>query len=83
METPKFPKDFHDFRNGVTISDVEIQQWIDECIGHMESDKTLNSYSVASGNTSVDVSKCYYTESETSYYYSVIVAKGYFYARTF
>jgi hypothetical protein len=84
MEAPKFPEDFHCFKHGVPVSDAEVQKWIDRCIDHLENNSRSDFYSIATGDTCVEVTRITDDEcgSNPLYHYDIIVSKGYYQTRT-
>lgn len=73
-----YPEGFHNFYNGVDISDAEINGWIKKCIQNLEENIERTSSYISSGNTMVQVYRFYFDENSDRYYYTVYVSKGYY-----
>lgn len=72
----KFPKDFHNSKNGVDINDERINEWIEKCVNYLKNDSECEnggfSY-IGSGNTLVIV----FNHADDNKYYCV-VTQNYF-----
>lgn len=72
----KFPKKFYSFKDGVDISNKEIENKINEMIDTMEKDFDFWNMNWSAGNTYISVNK-YWDDEDISYYYSINVCKNY------
>lgn len=72
LDSVKFPNDFIHMR-GVDISNSHIQSWIDDCKKEVNADIGIDTCSVSSGNTLVQI-------REFKDEYQIIVAKDYWFA---
>lgn len=71
-------EDFHDFRDGVDISDEKINEWIDKGLKYFEKypDSPYWRARFGSGNTSVIILK-WQDDDGSLPYYEIIVTKSY------
>ena len=53
MINVKWKEDFRSFKDGVDVSDEEIQKWINECVSEMQKNSLMNYVRHQSGNTLV------------------------------
>lgn len=70
-----YPERFFSFKDGVDISNSQINAWIKDCIDKLEEDKSQNGYAISSGNTYVQVDRV--ALDDNRYYYDVMVSKNY------
>jgi hypothetical protein len=71
----KFPKGYFSFHDGVPMSHEQINEWIANCIEHIEKNKRNKEWSIGSGNTMVMVSKdddCYVVQVVQGYFEKTI-----------
>lgn len=73
----RFPKKFYSFKDGVDISNEEIENKINEMIDKMETYSDFWNMNWATGNTAIFINKYWYDDKETEYYYSINVCKNY------
>lgn len=70
-----YPKRFFSFKDGIEISNSQINAWIKDCIDKLEEDKSQNGYAISSGNTYVQANRV--KMDDNRYYYDVMVSKNY------
>lgn len=72
MKRSKYPHEYHDFSDGVEISDEEINKWIDEMLEHLEETPESDYASTASGKVHVHIRRI----DEIDMEYEIIVSRG-------
>lgn len=71
MNIPKYPESFFDFGKGIDISNVTINEWIEDMFKELDENPDLKGLSRATGNTYVSVNR------DDCAKYRVFVTKNY------
>ena len=71
IELPLFPEDFEEYTGEKKISDDKINDWIEECIILLESDKSETYATAQAGDTKLVVLRIY--EDADNYHYIIEV----------
>jgi hypothetical protein len=71
IELPLFPDDFEEYTGNKQISDDKINDWIEECIILLESDKSETYATAQAGDTKLVVLRIY--EDADNYHYIIEV----------
>jgi len=71
IELPLFPEDFEEYTGNKQISDDQINEWIEECIILLESDKSETYATAQAGDTKLVVLRIF--EDADNYHYVVEV----------
>jgi hypothetical protein len=73
IELPLFPSEFYHYEGGKKISDIEINEWIEECVLFLEQEQEEFFCTAHSGDTKVMVVKVF--DDGDNYRYIVEVYK--------
>ena len=71
IELPLFPDDFETMNGAKRTSDDQINQWIEDCVLHLESDRSEKFASAQSGDAKLIVLRIMEEEDSDSYHYLI------------